>query len=165
MNICVIGCGYVGLVTGACFADLGNKVFCVDNNKKKINLLNNGIIPIYEPGLSELVKNNFKNKRLIFTTNLNKAVTNSEILFICVGTPLSKKNKFADLSYVFNVAKNIRKYIKKFKIIVTKSTVPITTGDKVEKIIASKVKKKFFEVVSNPEFLREGEAIRDFRYP
>ena len=165
MKICMLGTGYVGLVSGACFADLGNTVYCVDKDKKKINLLNSGKIPIYEPGLNELVKKNYISNRLKFTTDLSKAVKLSDIIFICVGTPTSKKNKSADLSYVFSAAKEISKNINKFKIIVAKSTVPVTTGDKIEKIISKKRNKKLFEVVSNPEFLREGEAIRDFRYP
>ena len=165
MKICIIGTGYVGLVSGVCFADLGNKVFCVDNDKNKINKLNKGFIPIYEPGLGELIKKNYKDKRLLFTTDLKMAVINSDILFICVGTPISKNRYSADLTQVFKVIRDISKFIKKFKIIIIKSTVPITTGDKIEKTISLKVKKSFFEVVSNPEFLREGDAIRDFRYP
>ncbi len=165
MKICVIGSGYVGLVTGVCFADLGNKVYCVDNDIKKIKNLNSGYIPIFEPGLDELLKRNFISKRILFTTNLKKAVLSSDILFICVGTPITKKGDAANLNYVFQVARSIRKFINKFKVIVTKSTVPVTTGDRIEKIINLKAKKKNFEVVSNPEFLREGEAIRDFRYP
>jgi len=165
MKICMIGTGYVGLVSGACFADLGNNVYCVDKNQDKIDLLNSGEIPIYEPGLTEIVKKNFLSHRLKFTSDLSKAVRSSDIIFICVGTPTSKKNKSADLTFVFNVAKEISKHINKFKIIVTKSTVPVATGDKIEKIISKSINKKLFEVVSNPEFLREGEAIRDFRYP
>jgi len=165
MKICVVGSGYVGLVSGTCFADLGNTVWCVDKDDKKIDMLNNYQIPIYEPGLEELVAKNHTSGRLKFTTDLDSAVKNSDIIFICVGTPTSKKNKSADLSYVFNVAYEIRNYINKFKIIVTKSTVPVSTGDKIEKIILKKSKKRLFEVVSNPEFLREGEAIRDFRFP
>ena len=165
MKICIIGTGYVGLVTGVCFADLGNIVHCVDNNVVKINMLNQGSIPIYEPGLEEIVKRNYEDKRLIFTTDLKKAVTYSDIIFICVGTPTIKNSNLVDLKYVFRVVNDIRKYLKKFKIIITKSTVPVTTGDKIEKMISSKLKRKLFEVVSNPEFLREGEAIRDFKYP
>jgi UDPglucose 6-dehydrogenase len=161
----MIGAGYVGLVSGACFADLGNTVFCVDKDINKIDMLNNGQLPIYEPGLDEIVNKNFLSNRLKFTTDLSLAVKSSDIIFICVGTPTSKKNKSADLQYVFNAAKEISKYINKFKIIVTKSTVPISTGDKIEKIISAKKRSKYFEVVSNPEFLREGEAIRDFRFP
>ena len=165
MKICIIGTGYVGLVSGVCFADLGNTVHCVDNDIVKINMLNQGSIPIYEPGLEEMVKRNYEDKRLIFTTDLKKAVSYSDIIFICVGTPTIKNSNSVDLKYVFRVVNDIRKYIKKFKIIVTKSTTPVTTGDKIEKMISSKVKRKLFEVVSNPEFLREGEAIRDFKYP
>ena len=165
MKLCMIGTGYVGLVTGACFADLGHNVICVDRNKKIIEKLKKGIIPIYEPGLGELVKKNFKSNRLNFTINLKESIKKSQIIFICVGTPTKKKGNSADLSQVFNVAKQIRSSIKNFKIIVNKSTVPVTTGDQVEKIILNKVKKNLFSVVSNPEFLREGEAIRDFIYP
>ena len=161
----MIGSGYVGLVTAACFADLGNTVFCVDKNKEKIDMLNKKKIPNFEPGLEEIVKKNFTFGRLKFTTNLSLAVESSDIIFICVGTPSRKKNKSADLQYVFKVAEEIGKFINKFKIIVTKSTVPVSTGDKIEKIISKKKNRKMFEVVSNPEFLREGEAIRDFRFP
>ena len=165
MKICMIGTGYVGLVSGACFADLGNTVYCVDKDQEKIDMLNSGEIPIYEPGLKEIVKKNYLSNRLIFTNDLPKAVGHSNIIFICVGTPTSKKSKSADLSFVFDVAKKISKNISRFKIIVVKSTVPVTTGDKIEKIISKMKNKRLFEVVSNPEFLREGEAIRDFRYP
>ena len=165
MKICVIGTGYVGLVSGSCFSDLGNTVWCVDKDKDKIELLNNNQIPIYEPGLKELVIKNSSSGRLKFTTNMNLAIKSSDIIFICVGTPKSKTNRSADLHSVFKVASEISNYIKKFKIVVTKSTVPVTTGDKIEKIILKKVKRKMFEVLSNPEFLREGEAIRDFRFP
>ena len=161
----MIGTGYVGLVSGACFSDLGNDVICVDKNINIIEKLKKGIIPIYEPGLSEIVKKNYKAKRLSFTSNLSNAIKLSQIIFICVGTPTKKNSNAADLSQIYNVAKEIRKNINKFKIIVNKSTVPVTTGDIVEKIISNKVKKKLFSVVSNPEFLREGEAIRDFTYP
>ena len=165
MKICIIGTGYVGLVSGACFADLGNSVWCVDNNKEKIDLLNSNQIPFFEPGLEELVSKNFSSSRLKFTTNLKLAVRNSDIIFICVGTPTLKKSRSADLRHVFKVATEVSKYINRFKIIVTKSTVPVTTGDKIEKLILNKKRKKLFEVVSNPEFLREGEAVRDFRFP
>ena len=165
MKICMIGVGYVGLVSGACFADLGNTVWCVDKNKQKIDMLNDHHIPVFEPGLKELVDKNYYSGRLKFTTNLNLAIKNSDIIFICVGTPSSNKKGSADLRYVFNAVNELSHYINKFKIIVTKSTVPVTTGDKIEKIILKKKRKKLFEVVSNPEFLREGEAIRDFRFP
>ena len=165
MKLCMIGTGYVGLVSGVCFSDLGNDVICVDKDIKKINNLKKGIIPIYEPGLEELVLKNYKNKRLNFSTNLKESVKKSDIIFICVGTPTKKNSNSADLSQVYAAAKEISKSIKKFKIIINKSTVPVTTGDEIEKIISKKVNKKFFSVVSNPEFLREGEAIRDFIYP
>ena len=165
MKLCMIGTGYVGLVSGVCFSDLGNDVICVDKDLKKINNLKKGIVPIYEPGLEELVLKNYKNKRLNFSTNLKESVKKSDIVFICVGTPTKKNSNSADLSQVFSAAKEISKSINKFKIIINKSTVPVTTGDEIEKIISKKVNKKFFSVVSNPEFLREGEAIRDFIYP
>ena len=165
MKLCMIGTGYVGLVSGVCFSDLGNTVYCVDNDKNKINLLNNGIVPIYEPGLEEILKRNNKKKRLIFTTDLKEAVTSSDIVFICVGTPTKKNSNSTDLKHVFNVANQLKKIISKYKIVITKSTVPITTGDKIEKILYNLKKKKLVDVVSNPEFLREGEAIRDFIYP
>ncbi len=165
MKLCMVGTGYVGLVSGVCFADLGNNVICVDKDQRKINSLKKGKIPIYEPGLEELVLKNYKNKRLDFSTDLNDSVKKSDIIFICVGTPTKKGGSNADLSQVYNVAKDISKSINKFKIIITKSTVPVTTGDEIEKIIRKKNKKKNFSIVSNPEFLREGEAIRDFIYP
>jgi len=165
MKLCMIGTGYVGLVSGVCFSDLGNDVICVDKDLSKIENLKNGIIPIYEPGLDELVIKNYKNKRLKFSTNLKDSILKSDIIFICVGTPTKKNGNEADLSQVYNVAKEISKSIKKFKIIITKSTVSVTTGDEIEKIISKKISKKLFSVVSNPEFLREGEAIRDFYKP
>ena len=161
----MIGTGYVGLVSGVCFSDLGNDVVCVDKDTNKINLLKKGKIPIYEPGLSELAIKNYKNKRLTFSSDLKTSIQNSDIIFICVGTPTKKNGTSADLSQIFNVAKELSSSINKFKIIITKSTVPVTTGDQIEKIISKKNKKNKFSVVSNPEFLREGEAIRDFTYP
>ncbi len=165
MKLCMIGTGYVGLVSGVCFSDLGNDVVCVDNDVNKITQLKNGKIPIYEPGLEELVLKNYKNKRLSFSTSLIESVKKSDIIFICVGTPTKKGGSGADLSQIYTVAKEISTSINKFKIIITKSTVPLTTGDEIEKIILKKNNKKKFSVVSNPEFLREGEAIRDFIYP
>jgi len=163
MKICMIGTGYVGLVSGTCFADIGHQVYCVDKDVSKINKLNSGISPIYEPGLDELIQKNHKAKRLHFTSNLKKAITASDIIFICVGTPNIKGSLKVNLSYVFKCTKEILSITKKKKIIVTKSTVPVGTGDQIENII--KKKRKLFSVISNPEFLREGEAIRDFRYP
>ena len=165
MKICFIGTGYVGLVSGVLFADFGNKVICVDNDKAKIDKLKKGIIPIFEPGLDELVLRNYKSKRLLFTTNISKAIKDSDIVFIAVGTPTAKDGVSADLKNVYSVAKIISKNINKYKIVVTKSTVPVCTGDEVEKIIKKNNPVSKFDVVSNPEFLREGEAIRDFRYP
>jgi UDPglucose 6-dehydrogenase len=159
----MIGTGYVGLVSGTCFSDIGNQVYCVDKDVEKINKLNSGISTIYEPGLDELIQKNHKAKRLFFTTDLNRAITASDIIFICVGTPNTKGSLNVDLSFVYECTKQILSITKKKKIIVTKSTVPVGTGDEIEKII--KKKRKLFSVISNPEFLREGEAIRDFRYP
>jgi UDPglucose 6-dehydrogenase len=161
----MIGTGYVGLVSGVCFSDLGNDVICVDKDQVKINNLQKGIIPIYEPGLEELVLKNYKNKKLKFSTDLESSIKKSDIVFICVGTPTKKNGIGADLSQIYSVAKEISKSVNKFKIIITKSTVPVTTGDEIEKILLKKVNKNRFSVVSNPEFLREGEAIRDFIYP
>ena len=165
MKICFIGTGYVGLVSGVLFSDFGNKVICVDNNRKKIENLKKGIIPIFEPGLDELVIRNYKSKRLFFTIDINKAIKDSDFVFIAVGTPTAKDGVSADLKNVYDVAKIISKNINKYKIIITKSTVPVCTGDKVENIIKKNNSISKFDVVSNPEFLREGEAIRDFRYP
>ncbi|MDA9814253.1 UDP-glucose/GDP-mannose dehydrogenase family protein [Candidatus Pelagibacter sp.] len=165
MKLCMIGTGYVGLVSGVCFSDLGNDVICVDKNQDKIDNLQKGIIPIYEPGLEELVLKNYKNKKLKFSTDLENSVKKSDIVFICVGTPTKKNGIGADLSQIYSASKEISKSINKFKIIITKSTVPVTTGDEIEKILLKKINKNKFSVISNPEFLREGEAIRDFIYP
>ena len=165
MKICFVGTGYVGLVSGVLFSDFGNTVYCVDNDKNKILNLEKSILPIFEPGLDEIVEKNFKAKRVFFTTDINKAIKSSDIIFIAVGTPPSKDGKSADLSNVFKVAKTISKNLNKYKIIITKSTVPLGTGDQIEKILSKTSSKSKFDVVSNPEFLREGEAIRDFRYP
>ena len=161
----MIGSGYVGLVSGACFAELGNNVICLDKNLNKISKLKNGVIPIYEPGLEELIQRNVKQKRLQFSTNISKSIIKSDIIFICVGTPTKIKSNEADLKYIFQVVKDLKKNLNKYKIIVTKSTVPVTTGDKIQKLLTTKKNKKLFDVVSNPEFLREGEAIRDFMFP
>ena len=163
MKLCMIGTGYVGLVSGTCFADIGNNVICVDKDLDKIKKLTSGRSPIFEPGLNELIKKNYLAKRLMFTSDVEKAINSSDIIFICVGTPTKKKSLKVDLSFVYKCTRDILKFANKKKIIVTKSTVPVGTGDEIEKII--KKKKKLFTVISNPEFLREGEAIRDFRYP
>ncbi|MGA0790776.1 MAG: UDP-glucose dehydrogenase family protein, partial [Pelagibacteraceae bacterium] len=148
--------------SGTCFADIGHTVYCVDKDEAKIEKLNSSQSPIYEPGLDELIKENYKANRLFFTSNLSEAVNKSDIVFICVGTPNKKKSLLVDLKYVYQAVKDIKKVSKGKKIIVTKSTVPVGTGDQIEKILKNKKK---FTVISNPEFLREGEAIRDFKYP
>ena len=165
MKICFIGTGYVGLVSGVCFSDLGNNVICIDKDKDKLSRLENGIIPIFEPGLSELVKKNIDAGRLSFSDDLISSINKSDIVFIAVGTPTAKDGVSADLSQVFSVAQLISKKIKSNKIIVTKSTVPMGTGDKIERILNKNKKNGLFTIVSNPEFLREGEAIKDFKYP
>ncbi len=168
MKIAIIGTGYVGLVTGTCFADVGNNVICVDNDVSKVNRLNNGEIPIYEPGLDRLVKRNFNEGRLTFTTDIKKAVEESLICFIAVGTPPDEDGS-ADLSYVLSVANDIATYMNDYKIVVDKSTVPVGTGDKVQALIEKVLKERKatyeFDVVSNPEFLKEGAAIDDFMKP
>ena len=165
MNISIIGSGYVGLVTGACFAELGNKVVCADNDSKKIAALKKGIMPIYEPGLEELVINNLKKKRLEFTSSIKDAVKSSEVIFIAVGTP-SLENGEADLTGIENVAHNIAKNMTGYRLIVEKSTVPVETGKWVKHTISNFVRRGVkFDVASNPEFLREGSAISDFMHP
>jgi len=165
MKICIIGTGYVGLVSGTCFAEIGHNVVCADIDKKKIDKLNRGSIPIYEPGLEELVKRNSEQGRLKFSSDASLSIKNSNIVFICVGTPNNKITKKPDLKYLFNATNNIKNNLNKYKLIVTKSTVPVMTGDKIEKILNIKKNINKFDVISNPEFLREGEAIRDFLYP
>ena len=162
-NVAVIGTGYVGLVTGTCLAEIGHQVYCVDIDAKKIEDLKKGIIPIYEPGLEELVKSNFKKSRLVFTTDINEAVSKSEIVFIAVGTPPMADGS-VNLEYVKTAAESIGKSMNSYKVIVNKSTVPIGTGDAVSRIISSQYKGEF-DVVSNPEFLREGSAVDDFMNP
>ncbi len=168
MKLCIIGSGYVGLVTGTCFAQMGNNVICVDNDVAKIDMLNAGEVPIYEPGLKEMIATNAAAGRLTFTTNLGDAVERSKIIFIAVGTPADEDGS-ADLSHVMDVSKSIAQYINEPKIIVTKSTVPVGTADLVKKAIKTKMQEldnvHEFAVVSNPEFLKEGAAIDDFMKP
>ena len=163
MKIAVIGTGYVGLVAGACLADMGNDVICIDNNETKLLQLRNGIIPIYEPGLEELVKVNTMEKRLTFSSNINDAVKQSEVCFIAVGTPQGEDGS-ADLQYVMQVAEAIAKSINGYKVIVNKSTVPVGTAEKVTEVIKQYTNYPF-DVVSNPEFLKQGNAVDDFLHP
>ena len=163
MRITVIGTGYVGLVVGACLSEMGNDVICVDNNKEKLEQIKKGIIPIYEPGLEELIKVNVNENRLTFTDNLKYAVQNSLVCYIAVGTPQGEDGS-ADLKYVYQVAESIGESINEYKVIVDKSTVPVGTADKVTEIIKSKTNIEF-DVVSNPEFLKQGAAVDDFLKP
>ncbi|SIQ00523.1 UDP-glucose dehydrogenase [Rhizobium sp. RU35A] len=165
MRIVMVGSGYVGLVSGACFADFGHDVVCVDKAAEKIAALNNGIMPIYEPGLDALVASNRSAGRLSFTTELGPAVEAADVVFIAVGTPSRRGDGHADLSYVYAAAAEIAQSIKGFTVVVTKSTVPVGTGDEVERIIRETNPEADFAVVSNPEFLREGAAIDDFKRP
>jgi UDPglucose 6-dehydrogenase len=163
MKICMIGTGYVGLVTGTCFAETGNDVICVDNDSKKIKRLNEGHVPIYEPGLDEMIKRNVNEGRLSFTTDLARGVKESLFIFIAVGTPSSDDGS-ADLSSVWSVGREIGQHMNGYKIVVTKSTVPVGTTERVKAIIAQETKEQF-DVASNPEFLKEGAAIDDFMKP
>jgi UDPglucose 6-dehydrogenase len=163
MKISVIGTGYVGLVTGTCLAESGNDVVCMDIDARKIELLNSGGVPIYEPGLEELIKRNATDGRLSFTTDMAKAVKGSDVIFIAVGTPPGEDGS-ADLQYVLAAAREIGAHMNGYKVVVNKSTVPVGTGDKVRAAVASKTKRSF-DVVSNPEFLKEGAAVEDFMKP
>ena len=168
MKITVVGTGYVGLVTGTCFAEMGSEVICVDNNQEKIDMLNHGVMPIFEYGLKEMVERNIEGNRISFITDIKKAVEESLVIFIAVGTPPNEDGS-ADLQYVLTVAKDIGKYINGYKVVVDKSTVPVGTADLVKKTIKAELKKRElnydFDVVSNPEFLKEGMAIEDFMKP
>jgi len=165
MRIAMIGTGYVGLVSGACFADFGHNVICVDKDAGKIASLLQGVMPIYEPGLDDLVERNVRENRLEFSTDLASAVKNSSVVFIAVGTPSRRGDGHADLSYVHGAAREIAASLGRYTVIVTKSTVPVGTCDEVEKIVREFAPKAEFAVVSNPEFLREGAAINDFKRP
>ena len=165
MRIVMVGTGYVGLVSGVCFSDFGHEVICVDKDPKKIQTLNEGGIPIYEPELGALVVKNKASGRLSFTTNLADAMKNADAVFIAVGTPSRRGDGYADLSYVYAATEEIAQHMSGFTVIVTKSTVPVGTGDEVEKLILKHHKADDFAVVSNPEFLREGAAINDFKRP
>jgi UDPglucose 6-dehydrogenase len=165
MRIAMIGCGYVGLVSGACLADFGHRVVCVDKDKAKIEALRRGEVPIFEPGLNDLVHKNAEEGRLAFTTELGKSVASSEAVFIAVGTPSRRGDGHADLSYVYEAAREIAQALDGFTVIITKSTVPVGTGDEVERIIREVRPDADAVVVSNPEFLREGAAIHDFKHP
>src|SRR5580692_2856978 len=165
MRIAMIGTGYVGLVSGACFADFGHQVTCVDKDASKIEALHRGEIPIFEPGLDMLVASNVKAKRIDFTTDLKGPVAEADAVFIAVGTPSRRGDGHADLSYVYSAAREIAGALDGFTVVATKSTVPVGTGDEVERIIAEARPDADFVVVSNPEFLREGAAIGDFKRP
>ena len=165
MRVAMIGTGYVGLVSGACFADFGHVVTCVDKDASKIEKLEAGVMPIYEPGLDSLVEKNVKEERLFFTTEAKDAIRNADAVFIAVGTPSRRGDGHADLSYVYAAAEEIAELMDGFTVVVTKSTVPVGTGDEVEEIIRKKRPDGEFPVVSNPEFLREGAAIKDFKIP
>ncbi len=167
-KISIIGTGYVGLVTGACLSDFGLNVLCMDNNVEKIKKLEQGIIPIYEPGLDVIVERNVANHRLAFTTDMKKAVEESDVIFIAVGTPPAEDGS-ADLKYVEAVARDIGRYMNGYKVVVDKSTVPVGTGQLVKLWVREELAKRGasydFDVVSNPEFLREGSAVYDFTHP
>src|SRR6266851_4104522 len=165
MRVTIIGTGYVGLVSGACIADFGHQVTCVDKDSTKISTLNAGEIPIFEPGLGDIVRSNLKQGRLVFTTALGEAVRGADAVFIAVGTPSRRGDGHADLSHVYQVAREIAGALEGFTIVITKSTVPVGTGDEVERIIRELRHDADFAVVSNPEFLREGAAIHDFKHP
>ena len=165
MRVAMIGTGYVGLVSGACFADFGHEVTCVDKDRGKIDALTRGEMPIYEPGLNDLVAVNARAGRLKFTTALAPAVKAADAVFIAVGTPSRRGDGHADLSFVYDAAREIAKALDGFTVVITKSTVPVGTGDEVERIIRETRADADCAVISNPEFLREGAAIRDFKHP
>ena len=165
MRVAMIGAGYVGLVSGACFSDFGHDVSCIDKDSSKVESLRSGQMPIYEPGLEELVKRNVREGRLAFATDINQAVAQAQVVLIAVGTPARRGDGHADLSYVYAAAREIAYAISGYTVVVTKSTVPVGTGDEIERIIREERPEADFAVVSNPEFLREGAAIEDFKRP
>ncbi len=165
MRIAMIGAGYVGLVSGACFSDFGHHVICIDSDEEKIAALKSGKIPIHEPGLADLVASNVRQGRLAFGNDIKSAVGSADVVFIAVGTPSRRGDGHADLSYVYAAAREIAKALSKFAVVVTKSTVPVGTSDEVERLMREENPDAEFAVVSNPEFLREGAAIRDFKHP
>ena len=163
MKLVIVGSGYVGLVTGACFSEFGYETICVDKDQDRINQLNSGVCPFYEPGMEDLLKKHLKNTKLLsFSTSLSESLNNADIVFITVGTPSRRLEDDADLKYVWAVAEEISNNIKKYCLVVTKSTVPVGTSNEIKRIIEKTVPKENFDVVSNPEFLREGSAINDF---
>ncbi|MEK7699177.1 MAG: nucleotide sugar dehydrogenase, partial [Planctomycetota bacterium] len=165
MKICCVGCGYVGLVAGVCLSDMGNDIMCIDIDKRRIDGLKKGVVPIYEPGLKEMLDRNIREKRLTFSTDIKEGIQSSEVIFIGVGTP-PDANNCADISAIISVAESIGRYMNGYKVIVNKSTVPVGTLEKVGKIVKSCQSKAIkFDLVSNPEFMREGQAIKDFTNP
>ncbi len=165
MNIVMLGAGYVGLVSGACFSEFGFNVTCLDTDKHKVEKLKKGILPIYEPGLENLVNKNISSGRLKFSTNKHENVANADAIFIAVGTPTRRGDGHADLSFVFDAIKEISPFLRGYTVIVTKSTVPVGTSSKIKKVLRQNNSKKKYDVISNPEFLREGSAIEDFMRP
>ncbi|HRK18040.1 MAG TPA: UDP-glucose/GDP-mannose dehydrogenase family protein [Hyphomicrobiaceae bacterium] len=165
MKLAIVGTGYVGLVTGACLADFGHDVTCVDVSSAKIDALNRGEVPFYEPGLGEMISNNVRAERLQFTTDLPTAIDQARVIMIAVGTPARQHDRHADLSQVYAAAREIAGNLKSHAVVVTKSTIPIGTGDEIERIFAERLSPDLYSIAANPEFLREGAAIRDFKFP
>ena len=165
MNVVMLGSGYVGLVSGACFSEFGANVTCLDIDQSKIDDLNNGKIPIYEPGLDDLVKKNFDEGRLVFSMQYDGIIQNADLVFLAVGTPTRRGDGHADLKYIYQAAKDIAPFLSGYTVIVNKSTVPVGTARNVKRVIKESNPVADFDVASNPEFLREGAAIKDFMYP
>lgn len=166
MEIAIVGSGYVGLVTGVCLAEFGHSVTCVDTDQEKVNLLSDAVCPIYEPGLEDLLRKNLIKERLRFTANLSEAVPKAEVIFIAVGTPSCRRGSgYADMGYVHEAARSLALHLNDYTVIATKSTVPVGTASQVDRIIRETNPQADFAVASNPEFLREGAAVRDFMHP